>query len=361
MLLLPVTIIPKTAVYGLNAITVGATGAFNTFALLGSLGSSSTAASKGRIPALPVIEAEKVSDEKIPWTTESLEAATTTQTTATPSVSPIPSSGANSSNFDRLQLLLSLDTALQLIQANRDVLKRIQTFVRYPGTYGQKVRDAIEEVFIILLQTLSEKHVGPAFEKATSEMGRYKAAEHEGGTQVAPLVQFFELVHIGDTIQQMVEVYFDKEMVRIRFFFFNASLVLLLMLRLFCDALDTQATYIDKKDFLNAVVREKKRFETSLDDAVAQGLNAGVNILMNQVEHIISMQGPRDFCPPEGEDLHLEPTTTCLMAIEVLVIHCDMLKGSTDKQILEVFHQEVGIRLHGYVFNCTFPSLRLPS
>ena len=77
----------------------------------------------------------------------------------------------------------------------------------------RKVRDAIAEVFIILLQTLGEKHVCPAFAKATQQMGNYRAEDYEVGTQVAPLVQFFELVHIGDTIQQMVEVYFDKEMV----------------------------------------------------------------------------------------------------------------------------------------------------
>lgn len=119
-----------------------------------------------------------------------------------------------------------------------------------------------------------------------------------------------------------------------------------------------QAGYIDKKDFLNAVIREKKRFEILLDDAVAQGLNAGVNILMNQVEHIIyNHQGLRDFSPPEGIDLDLYPTKTCREAIDVLVTHCDMLKGNTDKQILEVFHQEVGIRLFGFVsFSFSSPS-----
>jgi hypothetical protein len=45
-------------------------------------------------------------------------------------------------------------------------------------------------------------------------MTTYKPAEHEETTSVAPLLQFFELVHIGDTIQSMVQVYFDKEMVR---------------------------------------------------------------------------------------------------------------------------------------------------
>lgn len=44
-------------------------------------------------------------------------------------------------------------------------------------------------------------------------MRTYQPAEHEGNTSVTPLLQFFELVHIGDTIQSMIQVYFDKEMV----------------------------------------------------------------------------------------------------------------------------------------------------
>lgn len=47
---------------------------------------------------------------------------------------------------------------------------------------------------------------------------------------------------------------------------------------------------IDRNDFLNTVVREKKRFEDILDDCVAAGLNAGTDALMNQVSlqpHII--------------------------------------------------------------------------
>ena len=44
-------------------------------------------------------------------------------------------------------------------------------------------------------------------------MKEYKPAEHSETSNVAPLVQFFELVHIGDTIQSMMQVYFDKELV----------------------------------------------------------------------------------------------------------------------------------------------------
>ena len=86
----------------------------------------------------------------------------------------------------------------------------------------------------------------------------YKPAEHDETASVAPLLQFFELVHVGDTIQSMVQVYFDKEV----------------------------AAYVDKTDFLNPVMREKKRFESVLDDAVAAGLNAGIEVLMNQVSYL---------------------------------------------------------------------------
>lgn len=49
--------------------------------------------------------------------------------------------------------------------------------------------------------------------RATERMDSYKPAEHEETASVAPLLQFFELVHIGDTIQSMVQVFFDKELV----------------------------------------------------------------------------------------------------------------------------------------------------
>lgn len=53
----------------------------------------------------------------------------------------------------------------------------------------------------------------------------YKPAEHEETKSVAPLLQFFELVHIGDTMQSMIQVYFDKELVSR----FSATALLFLM------------------------------------------------------------------------------------------------------------------------------------
>ena len=113
---------------------------------------------------------------------------------------------------------------------------------------------------------------------------------------------------------------------------------------------------------MNPVVREKKRFENALDDSVAAGLNAGTDVLMNQVrsffydpltypdsvqvEHIImTLTQPREYYPPEDSPLELGPTKACTEAIKCLQMHCKLLKGSTSKEVLEVFYQEVGIRL----------------
>jgi recyclin-1 len=76
----------------------------------------------------------------------------------------------------------------------------------------------------MLLQAMSDRHIGPGFRIATEQMRKYKPAEHEEARSVAPLLQFFELVHVGDTIQSMVQVYFDKEMVRPRHFPLKSSL-----------------------------------------------------------------------------------------------------------------------------------------
>lgn len=124
-----------------------------------------------------------------------------------------------------------------------------------------------------------------------------------------------------------------------------------------------QASHIDRTDFLNSVVREKKRFEDTLDDSVAAGLNAGTDALMTQVkintrgmsadltvdfqvDHIISkLTKPGEYCPTDDTILELGPTQGCKEAIKCLQMHCQLLRGSTSKEVLEVFYQEIGIRL----------------
>ena len=64
------------------------------------------------------------------------------------------------------------------------------------------------------------------------------------------------------------------------------------------------------------------------------------------MEHIIlTRTKPREYYPPEDTPLDLGPTKGCTEAIKCLEMHCKLLRGSTSKEVLEVFYQEVGIRL----------------
>jgi len=87
-------------------------------------------------------------------------------TTETPDSATINTAGtANSSTggANSLDLLLSLDVALEVIHADREALKRVETFAEYPGHYGHRVRDTIEEIFILMLSALREGHMSKGF------------------------------------------------------------------------------------------------------------------------------------------------------------------------------------------------------
>lgn len=49
-------------------------------------------------------------------------------------------------------------------------------------------------------------------DRETKQMQKYKPTEHDKTMCVVPLMQFFELVHIGDTIQLMVRVYLIRSL-----------------------------------------------------------------------------------------------------------------------------------------------------
>ena len=83
----------------------------------------------------------------------------------TPKPAPQPPVAKAKPSWGTLDLFLSLDVALELIHTDRESLKRVDAFAAYPGRYGYKVQDAIEEVFILMLQALAERHLRVGFER----------------------------------------------------------------------------------------------------------------------------------------------------------------------------------------------------
>ncbi|KAF1945448.1 secretion pathway protein Sls2/Rcy1 [Clathrospora elynae] len=231
------------------------------------------------------------------------------------------------SRLEGIRSLFSIEVALNLTHMAKSGLERAARFVRLGGQSGEEAKEQSEQIFINLVQILGNRHMKLGFDKAVSHLSDYKPREVADHSKegVAPLVAFLELVNVGDLIQQMVEVFYLQELVA--------------------------ANLTDRDDFLSLAAKEKKRFEAMLDERVAAGLNKGIDVLMDEVEYLCSTtQHPSDFNPPVGPSgsaqvFDIGPSQTATKIVDVVSSHTSMLIGSTDKNVLDVFNQEVGVRL----------------
>lgn len=231
------------------------------------------------------------------------------------------------SRLEGIRTLFSIEVALDLTHKAKSSLERAARFVRLGGQSGEEAKEQCEQIFIFLVQILGNRHMKLGFDKAVGHLAEYKPREVADHSKegVAPLVAFLELVNVGDLIQQMVEVFYLQELVA--------------------------ANLTDRDDFLSLAAKEKKKFESMLDERVAAGLNKGIDVLMDEVEYLCgTLQQPSDFNPPVGPNgiaqlSDIGPSETAKRVVDMVSSHTSMLVGSTDKNVLDVFNQEVGVRL----------------
>ncbi|KAI9827620.1 MAG: F-box protein: endocytic membrane traffic, recycling ReCYcling 1 [Phylliscum demangeonii] len=270
-------------------------------------------------------------------TSRSASPALATATAAVPPTTELAAKAAlMNTRLEGIRSLFSIEVALNLIHATKASLDRAAVFVNLEGHTGGDAKLQCETTFVLLLQILHSRHVRPGFDKAVDHLSKYNPREVSQHNQpgVAPLVTFLELVNVGDLIQQMIDVFYEQELVAKKL--------------------------VDRNDFLTPSVKEKRRFEQMLDERVAAGLNKGIDVLMEEVEYLCAtIQQPTDY-NPEGAnsgnsnnnnrmatrpDTDLGPSTTARRVVEVVSSHTMMLTGTTDKNMLDVFNQEVGMRL----------------
>lgn len=228
--------------------------------------------------------------------------------------------------------LISLDLCYKVIQSCREHMEKIYYF-KTIKVFESVVKAECQEVYKTLIWQLSENHIKLGFETALQLLQDYDANETKlaklsiNGTsdddnKVEPLVQFTELINIGDIILQMISIFYNNELI-------------------------AKGIINKNKDIFNDVVHTKKVFETMLDDYVANGLNIGIDKLMDQVEFLFNtMQFPDDFNPDPKDILRREilPSKCAVACVELLSEHCFLLTGATDKGTIDVFQQEVGER-----------------
>ena len=273
-----------------------------------------------------------------------------TAVTANRSVSPLPEAPTTElaakaaimkSRLEGIRSLFSIEVALNLVHAAKSSIERAVVFSKLESRFAKDAQLQCELIFISLLQTLGARHVQPGFDQAIDHLSKYNPREVNEDRQagMTPLVTFLELVNVGDLIQQMVEVFYEQELVA--------------------------AKLTDRNDFLNPAVKEKKRFEQMLDTRVAAGLNKGIEVLMDEIEHVLATtQKIDDFNPgaaaPSSSTgggstniinnridnvIEIGATPTAVQVVDIVSSHTKMLLGSTEKNMLDVFNQEVGMRL----------------
>lgn len=239
-----------------------------------------------------------------------------------------------SNNLQNIKSLISLDLCYKILQETSEKTDQIYKFHTIESLLPL-IKLRCQEIFKILITQLNKNHVKPAFEKAILLLQKYNPNEIEqieikfnslspANTQVEPLVQFTELINIGDIILQMISIFYKKELI--------------------------PKKIIDKnKDFLNDVIQLKKNFETSIDDFVAEGLNIGINKLMDEISFVFkTLQLPDDYNPPppsrNSPIRDIKPTKCAIRVVELLSNHCFLLTGATDKGTIDVYQQEIGER-----------------
>jgi recyclin-1 len=231
------------------------------------------------------------------------------------------------SKLEGIRSLFSIEVALNLIHEAKSSLERTAQFVKLQGEAGKAAQRQCEAIFVSLLEILGHRHVIAGFDRAVAHLSGYQPRQHSKHKKsgVEPLITFLELVNVGDLILQMVDVFYEQELIG--------------------------AKLTDRSDFLDPAVKEKRKFEQMLDERVAAGLSNGIDVLMDEVEYLLATkQTATDFNPsesadPKGQILDIGPSEAAKSVVQVVSSHTQMLVGSTDKSTLDVFNQEIGLRL----------------
>lgn len=288
------------------------------------------------------VEATPSSDQTLAIEATTTDRTTTPRPVEAPTTELAAKAAIMNSKLEGIGSLFSIEVALSLIHLAKASLERAALFARLGGQSGAEAKEQCEAIFVHLLSTLGQRHIKPGFDRAVTHLSQYSAREasshaSQAGAGVRPLVTFLELVNVGDLIQQMVDVFYAQELVAPRL--------------------------TDRDDFLAPPAKEKRRFEQLLDERVAAGLNGGIDVLIDEVEWVCATtQAAADYNPEAAAATatatsgttsspalptlpEIGETPTAQRVVALVSTHTSMLTGSTDRHVLDVFTQEVGLRL----------------
>lgn len=231
-----------------------------------------------------------------------------------------------SENIKSLDKTLSPELVLEGLNEAKISLHRLSKFRNFSiVSVKNDIFASMQDIFITDMETIGTEHLRPGFEKGLLYLQTYNPSsptytESHNESFVEPLVLFFELINMADLIIQMVDIFYKEEMINRR-------------------------VVKHENSILNPSLQHKKKLEGLVDKYVADGLNVGIEVLVNQIDNVYKTYLTEEYYnPPEGIIPTFGPTDTAQRAVKILDENIDLLVDSADKSIVEVFQQEIAER-----------------
>ncbi|OBA22186.1 hypothetical protein METBIDRAFT_77647 [Metschnikowia bicuspidata var. bicuspidata NRRL YB-4993] len=226
-------------------------------------------------------------------------------------------------NIKSLNKVFSPELAFDVLKEARNSLERLCQFQEFSiNAILLEIHSVMQEQFMETLECLGTEHLKVGFEKLLKYLKEYdpKGLTSEDtslhGSAIGTLVIFFELIQTADMIVQMLDIFYKEEMI-------------------------SKGIIKNENSVLNPSLQSKKKLEGDVDKFVADGLNIGIEVLFQEIESVyLSALKISDYNPPSRE-IGDSPTTAARKVVMILEDNIDLLVGSADKSIIEVFQQEV--------------------
>lgn len=231
-----------------------------------------------------------------------------------------------SENLKSLNKIFSLELVMDILNEARGSFNRLLKFRDFSiVALKNDILASTQEVFITVIDSTGNEHLRPGFEKALEYLKTYNPKELELDSNsesfIEPLVLYCELINMADMIIQMIDIFYKEEML-------NRHIVK------------------HENSILNPALQNKKKLEGLVDNYVADGLNIGIDVLMTEIENVFKTYlKDSDYNPPSDSSTVMDgPTEAAKRVVKILDNNIDLLVGSTDKSIVEVFQQEIAER-----------------
>lgn len=232
-----------------------------------------------------------------------------------------------SENIKSLNKIFSPELSLDILNEAKVSLGRLLKFKEY--TIAALKSDAyrfMQEIFLTVIDSIGGDHLRPGFIKALQYLQNYNPKDMTyintpTESFIEPLVLFFDLINMADLIIQMIDIFYKEEMIN-------------------------RKAVKQENSILNPSLQSKKKLEGLVDKYVADGLNVGIDILIDEIEATFrNGLKEQDYNPPiDTSTIFDGPTKPARTAVKILEDNIDLLVGSADKSIVDVFQQEIAER-----------------